>query len=169
MTTLQKTLLGFFMVFVTGYSFFEIFEEYKNLVLSGEPIWVASIEVLFVGMSLLALFYFTFVILKQQKSQVELEKRLLIVRKNLESANIKLDDGKKEFFKVIQWQFNEWHLSPSETEVALLLLKGLSIKEVADARATKEKTVMKQASAIYEKSGLSGRHELSAWFFEDML
>ncbi len=169
MTLLQKTLLGFFLVFVTGYSLYEIIDELKDLTLNEESIWKVSLEILLVGMSLLALFYFTFIIMRQQKSQIKLEKRLINVRKSLESANIKLHDGKKEFFKVIQWQFNEWQLSPSEAEVALLLLKGLSIKEVANVRATQEKTVRKQASAIYEKSGLAGRHELSAWFFEDML
>ena len=169
MSSMQKSLLGFFLVFVTAYSLYEIVDELKDLVLNEEYIWKVSLEILLVGMSLLALFYFVYVILKQQKSQNELETRLSNVRKSLESANIKLHDGKKEFFKVIQWQFNEWQLSPSEAEVALLLLKGLSIKEIADARATQEKTVRKQASAIYEKSGLAGRHELSAWFFEDML
>jgi len=45
------------------------------------------------------------------------------------------------------------------------MLKGLSLKEIAECRSTHEKTVRKQAV----KSNLSGRHELSAWFFEDML
>ena len=164
MTFLQKTLLGFFLAFVSAYSLYEIVDELMDLTLNEESIWTASLEILLVGTSLLALFYFAFIIIKQQKSQIKLEKSLLTVRKNLESANIKLHDGKKEFFKVIQWQFNEWLLSPSETEVALLLLKGLSIKEIARSRTTQEKTVRKQASAIYEKSGLAGRHELSAWF-----
>jgi len=48
-------------------------------------------------------------------------------------------------------------------------MKNTVRKEIAEARATQEKTVRKQASAIYEKSGLAGRHELSAWFFEDLL
>ena len=169
MTAIQKTLLGIFLIFVSGYSIYEIFDEITDLLLNQETIWKASFEILLVASSLLALLYFTYVIIKQQKSQANLETSLSNVRKNLESANIKLHQGKQEFLKVIQWQFNEWQLSPSEAEVALLLLKGLSIKEIADVRATQEKTVRKQACAIYEKSGLAGRHELSAWFFEDML
>ena len=70
---------------------------------------------------------------------------------------------------MIKWQFAEWGFTPSEEEVALLMLKGLSIKEISQARSTQEKTVRKQASAIYDKSNLGGRHELSAWFFEDLL
>jgi DNA-binding NarL/FixJ family response regulator len=48
-------------------------------------------------------------------------------------------------------------------------LKGLSLKEAADVRSTSEKTVRAQAQAIYEKSGLSSRSELSAFFLEDLL
>jgi DNA-binding NarL/FixJ family response regulator len=152
-----------------GYSIYEIADEITSITLNGESIRKASLEILLVVVSLFALLYFTIVIIKQQKSHANLESRLNKVRKNLESANIKLQDGKKEFSKVIQWQFKQWQLSPSESDVALLLLKGLSFKEIAEARATHVKTVRKQASSIYEKSGLTGRHELSAWFFEDML
>ena len=49
------------------------------------------------------------------------------------------------------------------------LLKGLSFDEIATVRDTKEKTVRQQATAIYRKSGLNGRHEFAAWFFEDFL
>ncbi|MGB0849457.1 MAG: helix-turn-helix transcriptional regulator, partial [Thiolinea sp.] len=65
--------------------------------------------------------------------------------------------------------FVDWVLTPSETEVAMLLLKGLSFEEIAGVRDTKEKTVRQQATAIYRKSGLNGRHEFAAWFFEDFL
>jgi DNA-binding NarL/FixJ family response regulator len=53
--------------------------------------------------------------------------------------------------------------------VALLLLKGLAHKEIADARETSERTVRQQSLAIYRKAGLSGRAELSAFFLEDLL
>ena len=66
-------------------------------------------------------------------------------------------------------QFDLWGFSKSEQEIALLLLKGLSFKEIASIRNRQEKTVRQQASAIYRKSGVMGRYEFSAWFFEDML
>ena len=50
-----------------------------------------------------------------------------------------------------------------------MLLKGLSLKEIASLRDTREKTVRQQASTIYGKSGLEGRHALAAWFLEDFL
>lgn len=69
----------------------------------------------------------------------------------------------------IDSQLTEWNLTGSEKEVAFLLLKGLSLKEIAEARKTSERTARAQSIAIYSKSGLSGRSELSAFFLEDLL
>jgi len=69
----------------------------------------------------------------------------------------------------IQHQFEEWKLTAAESEVALLLLKGLSLKEIAALRATSERTVREQARSVYRKADLGGRSALSAWFLEDLL
>jgi DNA-binding CsgD family transcriptional regulator len=69
----------------------------------------------------------------------------------------------------IDRQLARWELSPAEQEVALLLLKGLSHKEIADIRGTSEATVRQQSTAIYRKAGLGGRHDLAAFFLEDLL
>lgn len=71
--------------------------------------------------------------------------------------------------RAINEQFLEWQLTPSEKEIAMLLLKGLSLKEISSIRGTNEKTVRGQATIIYQKSGLSGRADLSAFFLEDLL
>ncbi len=161
--------MSLFLVLVSIYSIFEVFDELQNLATNSESLWHVSVEVVFVIASLIALLYFTYIIHQQNQSHAKLEESLSKVRQSLEGTNIRLQKGKKEYLKVIQWQFNEWLLTPSEEEVTLLLLKGLSVKKIAKGRSTQEKTVRKQASAIYEKSGLAGRYELSAWFFEDML
>jgi DNA-binding CsgD family transcriptional regulator len=69
----------------------------------------------------------------------------------------------------IDLQLDQWQLSAAEKEVAFFLLKGLSLKEIAAARHTSEKTARVQSSAVYLKSGLAGRSELSAFFLEDLL
>lgn len=69
----------------------------------------------------------------------------------------------------IERQFGSWRLSEAESEVGLLMLKGLSHKEIARLRRTSERTVREQARALYRKSGLSGRSSLSAFFLEDLL
>ncbi len=70
---------------------------------------------------------------------------------------------------VIDRQFSDWDLSPAEREVALLLLKGLSLKEISAVRHASEPTVRQQAQAVYRKSDLTGRAELAAFFLEDLL
>jgi DNA-binding NarL/FixJ family response regulator len=69
----------------------------------------------------------------------------------------------------IDAQFARWELSPAEREIALLLLKGLSHKEIAQVRSVSETTVRQQARSLYRKAGLSGRHDLAAFFLEDLL
>jgi DNA-binding CsgD family transcriptional regulator len=71
--------------------------------------------------------------------------------------------------QAIDRQFERWELTRAEREVGLLLLKGLSHKEVAVARSTSETTIRQQALAVYRKAGLRGRSELSAFFLEDLL
>jgi DNA-binding CsgD family transcriptional regulator len=69
----------------------------------------------------------------------------------------------------IQNQFSRWNLSRAESEVGLLLLKGLSHREVAAVRQTSERTTREQARALYRKSALSGRSALASFFLEDLL
>ena len=69
----------------------------------------------------------------------------------------------------IDQQLSKWRLTTAEKEVAFLLLKGLSLKEVAEVRKTTEKTARVQSMAIYAKAGIAGRSELAAFFLEDLL
>ena len=71
--------------------------------------------------------------------------------------------------EAIDAQFSRWNLTEAEREVALLLLKGLSLKEIAAVRATAERTIRAQAQSVYSKAGLTGRAALSAFFLEDLL
>ncbi|HEU5073612.1 MAG TPA: LuxR C-terminal-related transcriptional regulator [Polyangiaceae bacterium] len=71
--------------------------------------------------------------------------------------------------QAIDEQFDRWQLSPAEKEVALLLLKGLTHREIAEARSVTEATARQQARAVYKKAGLSGRHDLAAFFLEDLM
>lgn len=71
--------------------------------------------------------------------------------------------------EAIEHQCDRWGLTEAERSVAVLLLKGLSLKEIADARGTTERTARQQANAVYRKAGLGGRAELSAFFLEDLL
>jgi DNA-binding CsgD family transcriptional regulator len=77
-------------------------------------------------------------------------------------------EARKRFSEMVTQQFSAWDLTRSEKEVGWLLLKGLSLKEIAVIRETLEKTVRQQASAIYRKADLPGRHAFAAWFLEEL-
>lgn len=66
-------------------------------------------------------------------------------------------------------QFEKWKLTDAERDIGYLILKGLSLSEIAELRQTSERTVREQARSVYRKSGLRGRAELSAFFLEDLL
>ena len=68
----------------------------------------------------------------------------------------------------IDAQFEAWHLSAAEADVAGLLLKGAALREIAGLRRTSEATIRQQAQNVYRKSGLASRAELSAYFLEDL-
>ena len=65
-------------------------------------------------------------------------------------------------------QFLDWRMTGAEREVGLLMLKGLSHKEIAALRATTEATVRQQAQSIYRKAHLPGKTAFSAYFLEDL-
>lgn len=66
-------------------------------------------------------------------------------------------------------QFDAWALTPAEKETAMFLLKGYSHRESARLTGRSERTVRQHAVSVYRKSKVSGRAELAAFFFEDML
>jgi len=73
------------------------------------------------------------------------------------------------FLEVMEAEFRAWGLTPSERDVALLSVKGLSIAEIAAARRTRPGTVKAQLNAVYAKAGVGGRHELLSRFIEDLM
>lgn len=97
-------------------------------------------------------------------------------RTDLAGALVEAENWKRESRELIDGlgvaienQFHRWGLSPAESEIGLLLLKGLGLKEIASLRNTSERTVREQARSLYRKSGLAGRSSLSAFFLEDLL
>ncbi len=70
--------------------------------------------------------------------------------------------------RAIESQFAQWSLTAAEADVAGLLLKGASLREIAVLRRTSEATIRQQAQNVYRKSGLGTRSELAAYFLEDL-
>jgi DNA-binding CsgD family transcriptional regulator len=144
----------------------ELFEEPQTtpLELLFELLKIAPVVITSVGVALL------FRVTRQQRDD-----HLQVIR-DLEIARLQGQRWRSEsrvllngLGEAIDAQFARWNLTEAEREVALLLLKGLSTKEIAAVRAGSERTVREHARAIYSKAGLTGRAALSAFFLEDLL
>lgn len=99
----------------------------------------------------------------------ELRRDLSATREEAERWRRDAEELLRGLGDAIDEQFARWELTPAEREVGLMLLKGLSLREIADVRGTSERTVRQQARAVYAKAGLANRSELAAFFLEDLL
>jgi DNA-binding CsgD family transcriptional regulator len=104
-----------------------------------------------------------------RREVLELAKRLVATEAEANRWRSEARDLVNGLAAALDQQFDRWALSPAEKETALLLLKGLSHKEVAKVRSVSEATARQQARAVYKKGGLSGRHDLAAFFLEDLM
>lgn len=73
------------------------------------------------------------------------------------------------FAELMEDKFEQWALTPSERDVALFSIKGLSTQDIATMRDVSEGTVKAQTNAIYRKAGVSGRPQLLSLFIEDLM
>lgn len=106
----------------------------------------------------------------------QLEGELEASKNELENTRVEAErwrhearDILKGLGEAIDRQFERWELTPAEKDVALLLLKGLSHKDISDVRDVSPGTTRQQAHAVYKKAGVDGRAHLAAFFLEDLL
>lgn len=74
-----------------------------------------------------------------------------------------------EMAEVIGAFFDEWNLTASERDVALLMLKGIENDEIARIRGTAAGTVRAQGAAVFRKACVDGRPQLFSIFMEELL
>ncbi|MBO6559520.1 MAG: response regulator transcription factor [Nisaea sp.] len=73
------------------------------------------------------------------------------------------------FEQVLSEKFDGWNLTPAEKDVTLLIIKGLSINDIAGARNTAPGTVKAQSSSIFRKIGVSSRTELMSSVLDEFI
>jgi len=74
-----------------------------------------------------------------------------------------------EMAKLIDTFFDQWRLTPSEREIALLILKGIDNDSIARMRGTAPGTVRAQCTQIYAKAAVDGRAQFLSIFMEELL
>lgn len=156
------------LIFVTLFliSALDIYHDLNDMGGMNTHIWI---EIVMAALSLFAFAYLLRSILQHRLKLTDVNNSLIHTKQQLDTVQLQTQKLRGEFSNMIQQQFINWQFTHSEKEVALLLLKGLSLDEIANIRNTKEKTVRQQASNLYKKAQVAGRHELVAYFFEDLL
>ena len=169
MKTIINTSWGALLVVVAGSALLIALEIYEDPELSLGEILLEIIQPTLIVITAVGVVRVLDQMQLQHQQQMSLIRDLEIAR----AEGIKWRDDMRELIKglsnAIDEQFERWQLTTAEREVALLILKGLSHKEIAVVRDTSERTVRQQARAVYSKSKLSGRAALSAFFLEDLL
>lgn len=80
-----------------------------------------------------------------------------------------LDHVSAEVNEVIIAQFEEWRLSPAESDIAMFLVKGLGTQEIAELRGSAEGTIKAHFNAIFRKAGVHSRAELLSALIDRLL
>lgn len=71
--------------------------------------------------------------------------------------------------EVIVRQFSAWGLTGAESDVALFLLKGFDIGEIATLRGVATGTVRAQLAGIYAKAGVGSQAQLMSHFLDALI
>ena len=135
----------------------------------GVPTWHIIEECLIVLAAGVTAGYLMLETRRRARQLEQLKRTLSQADRQIADITAEMRGARRHYSELIHRQFDDWKLTHSEQQVAMLLLKGLSFREIATVRDTREKTVRQQASTIYAKSGLDGRHAFAAWFLEDFL
>ena len=133
------------------------------------PAWHIAQESVLVLLTVIATLYLSRDLVRRSRQVKALAHRLAQADKQIDNLSSQMRTARQEYSLAVASQFDTWGFTKSEQQVAFLILKGLSFKEMAEVRQTKEKTVRQQASTIYGKAGVDGRHTFCAWFMEDFI
>lgn len=158
------SLKGLILVFlvINVLTIFDLFYDYAT---SAHPNHLILDQLVVLATSI-ALGFLIAVLMRKMKEAQEQASSIRVNFNHVSELKNKLQQGIGE---IIGAEFKGWQFSSSEQDVAMLLIKGLSLRQIAEIRNCKESTVRQHANNIYKKSNLKGRRELSAYFLEDFL
>lgn len=102
--------------------------------------------------------------------------RNFINEQRLQNLNLKhhelkenLAKYKQDIHSYLQISFTSWRLTKSEKDIALLLFKGCTGREISEIRKTNYQTVRSQISGIYRKANVKNHNQFMAILMEDLI
>jgi DNA-binding CsgD family transcriptional regulator len=132
------------------------------------PIWADFLDRLVSTATMFAAAVVVLRLSRLQERTEELEGAVTLAREEGRAWRKQSQRFVQGLSRAIEAQFDLWGLSAAEADVAGLMLKGASLREIAGLRRTSEATIRQQAQNVYRKSGLNSRAELAAYFLEDL-
>lgn len=154
----DRFVLSSILIFVTGFLFLDLVVD----LIEGAPTYHTIVQGIVTASTILGILWIW-------RKSLAVAVQLQTKRAKIGILTEKYKELSYGLSLAVDNQFNSWHLTEVEKEIGYLLLKGFSLKEIANYRKTAEITVRQQSARIYEKARLAGRIELSAFFMEDFL
>lgn len=99
---------------------------------------------------------------------VEIRFLLAVLARNAHLEN-QVQVAAGAFHDIMLAHFDDWGLTPSERDVALFAVKGMSIAEIARLRGSADGTIKSQLNAVYRKAGVSGRGALLGLLVDELV
>lgn len=160
----DRTITFIFLLLLMAFTSVDIALDLKE----GLPLDHLVHELIILISSLLIVVYKIRIISKKNSQLKAYEDNSNQANAEIDFYKNKVKKYKNELNEIINQQFKIWGFTESEHDIAVLLIKGLSMKEISNIRGSGESTVRQQATSIYRKSQLENRNQLTAYFIEDL-
>ncbi len=158
-------LSSLFLLFVGSLSILDVFMD-NNHQLS--PMHLTG-EFILIGLSFFGSAFFIYQALHHKRKSYRLNKEVSQLKIKNSDYLEQVKSFKRGLSEAIDEQFSKWEFTPSEKEVGIMIIKGLSYAEIAHARNSSERTARNQGSSLLHKAQLRNKSELMAFFLEDLL
>ena len=161
--TMQASTLRYVTLFLMASVIFFVFDLasdiHERVIASTAPSLLDLTHLFFEVFSAVALILAIRILLRQL--------RWLQARNRRQQESLRFLRGEMDSF--VHGKFEEWNLTSAERDIAMYMLKGMSIAETAATRSTAEGTVKAQTSHIFRKTGVASRMELMSLFMDEFL
>ncbi|MFB9150487.1 helix-turn-helix transcriptional regulator [Roseovarius ramblicola] len=94
---------------------------------------------------------------------------LVLLQRETERTRETIHMMRGNFDEVLRGKFEEWGLTAAERDVTLLIIKGLSVADLAAARNTAPGTIKAQSTSVFRKIGVRSKAELMSTIIDEFL
>lgn len=135
----------------------------------GIGLWNVVLDLALTAGAILAGCYFFWQFLRATRRAGELIRALGDAREDAEHWRIRSAQVLPALGAAILRQFERWGLSDDEQELALLVLNGVALEEIARRRHSDPMTIQRLAEVVYRKAGVADSCGLASYFVRDLM